>query len=81
VNNVLPGFTDTDRLKDLFTSTAKRNGTSYEDIRQKMIEQVPLKRLGRAAEVASAVAFLASPAAGYISGINMVVDGGRTKSL
>lgn len=81
VNNVLPGTTDTARLKSIIKSTATKTGKSIDTIQQEMINQVPLKRIAQPEEVAYAVAFLASPAASYISGINVPVDGGRTKSL
>lgn len=81
VNNILPGFTDTERLQSLFQNKADQSGVSYEAMRQQMIETVPMKRLADVQETAAAVAFLASPAASYITGINLPVDGGRTASL
>ncbi len=81
VNNILPGFTDTERLQSLFQNKADQSGVSYETIRKQMIETVPMKRLADAQETAAAVAFLASPSAAYITGINLPVDGGRTASL
>ncbi len=81
VNNVLPGFTYTNRLKSLITKKAEIQGKSEEEIASIMKSQVPAARFGKAKEVASAVAFLCTPAASYINGINVPVDGGRTKSL
>ena len=81
VNNVLPGATDTMRLRSIIDTTATKTGKNSEIIQQEMANQVPLKRIAQPEEVAYAVAFLASPAASYISGINLPVDGGRTKSL
>lgn len=81
VNNVLPGFTDTDRLKQLFTARATKEGKSLEEVTKASIATIPAGRLGRAEEVAAAIAFLATPAASYINGINVPVDGGRTQSL
>ncbi len=81
VNNVLPGATDTVRLKSIIENKAAKTGGSIENIQQDMANQVPMKRIAQPEEVANAVAFLASPAAGYINGINVPVDGGRTKSL
>ena len=81
VNNVLPGFTDTNRLKTLITSKAKAQGKTEEEIANAMKSSVPANRFGQAYETANAVAFLCSPAAAYINGINLPVDGGRTASL
>lgn len=81
VNNVLPGFTATDRLEDIISNAAKRFGGSKEEASNFMKSIVPAKRFAQPSEVANAVAFLASEAAGYINGINLPVDGGRTKSL
>ncbi len=81
VNNVLPGFTRTARLFDLIAKRAAAAGVSVDDMEESFRRQVPLGRFAEPAEVAAAVAFLASPAAAYINGINLPVDGGRTKSL
>jgi len=81
VNNVLPGFTDTQRLGQLKEATAKRLNKSVEEVDQLWKSKVPLGRLAAPEEVANAVAFLASPEASYINGINLPVDGGRTPSL
>jgi len=81
VNNVLPGFTMTGRLEFLIDSIAKKEGKSTETIKNEMISTIPAGRIADAHEVAAAVAFLASPAASYINGINVPVDGGKTPSL
>ena len=81
VNNVLPGFTNTNRLKTLIETKSKTLNKSVEEITKKMISSVPANRFGEAAEVADAIAFLCSQSAGYINGINLPVDGGRTTSL
>ena len=81
VNNVLPGFTNTNRLKSLIAKKAEVQGKSEEEIASAMKSSVPAGRFGQANEVANAVAFLCSPAASYINGINLPVDGGRTASL
>lgn len=81
VNNVLPGATDTVRLQSIMETNATKKGQSVGEIKQHMANEVPLKRIAQPEEIANAVAFLVSPAASYISGINLPVDGGRTKSL
>ena len=81
INNILPGFTDTDRLDELSNSLAIKNGVTPEDIRKNWVSQVPAGRLARPEETAAAISFLASPAAGYIRGISLAVDGGRMKSI
>ena len=81
VNNVLPGFTDTNRLKSLITKKAENHGVSEEQIANEMKAQIPAARFAEAEEVANAAAFLCSPAAAYINGINVPVDGGRTGAL
>jgi 3-oxoacyl-[acyl-carrier protein] reductase len=81
VNNVLPGFTMTGRLESLINSRAKNEGKSFDEIKQDMINSIPAARIGEAKEVAAAIAFLTTPAASYISGINVPVDGGKTPCL
>ena len=81
VNNVLPGFTDTNRLKSLIEKKSQIQGKKIDEIKKDMFSQIPAGRFGQASEIANAVAFLCSPAASYINGINLPVDGGRTQSL
>ncbi|MCS7037933.1 MAG: SDR family oxidoreductase [Saprospiraceae bacterium] len=81
VNNVLPGFTRTGRLYDLIEKRAASAGVLVAEMEEQFRRQVPVGRFAEPEEVAAAVAFLASPAAAYINGINLPVDGGRTKSL
>lgn len=81
VNNVLPGATMTGRLESIINTNAQKKGISFEEAKQEMVKEIPLGRISEAHEVAAAVAFLASPAASYINGINIPVDGGRTGSL
>jgi len=81
VNNVLPGYTNTDRLSYLFANQAAELGVSVEDIENNVIKNIPAKRLGEPEELGAVAAFLCTPAAGYVNGINVPVDGGRTSSL
>ncbi|HWR95178.1 MAG TPA: SDR family oxidoreductase [Arenimonas sp.] len=81
VNNVLPGYTMTQRLDQILKERAASSGKSTQDIASGMIASVPAGRFAQPAEVAHAVAFLCQPMSGYINGINLPVDGGRTKSL
>lgn len=81
VNNVLPGYTDTERLAEIFEMRAKKSGQSVDQAKAGVIADIPVGRLGRAEEIAAAVAFLASPAASYVNGINLPVDGGRLGTL
>jgi 3-oxoacyl-[acyl-carrier protein] reductase len=81
VNNVLPGYTNTDRLKYLFGKKANDAGKKEEDILNETVSLIPIKRLGEPNEFGAAVAFLCTPAAAYINGVNLPVDGGRLNSL
>ena len=81
VNNILPGATNTGRLKEIIKSKAQKLNIGEKDVEEQMASQVPLNRIADPDEVANAVLFLASSKASYISGINLPVDGGRTKSL
>ena len=81
INNVLPGFTDTERLSSLADGRAARSGTTADDVRTAWLTQVPEGRLARAEETAAAVAFLCSPAAAYIRGTSLPVDGGRLRGI
>lgn len=81
VNNVLPGFTNTSRLDEIIKIKARNENTTEEMMERIMKNYVPAKRFAKPEETAAAVTFLASKQAGYINGINLPVDGGRTKSL
>ena len=79
INNVLPGYTDTERLQELGTSLADARSVPVADVQEGWIGEVPEGRLGRPEEVAEAVVYLACAA--YVRGINLVVDGGRLRSI
>lgn len=81
VNNVLPGATNTVRLQSIAQVKAEKFNESVEDVFAEMAAESPMKRIAEPQEIAAAIAFLASPSASYINGINVPVDGGRTKSL
>ena len=81
VNNVLPGFTNTQRLSRLIDNIAKKGNVVVDVVAKNMIEEVPMKRFGEASEIAAVAAFLASPAASYVNGVSIPVDGGRTGSI
>ena len=81
VNNVLPGFTSTGRLQEIVSKTAQKRNISEESVVEQMKKSVPARRFASPEEVGSVVAFLATPAAAYVNGVNVPVDGGRTRSL
>jgi len=78
VNNILPGYTKTQRLESLIQSNAQKRGVDNSVIEQEMVKDIPMKRFGEAAELAAVAAFLASPAASYVNGVSIAVDGGKT---
>lgn len=81
VNNLIPGRIDTDRVAQLDQMVAERQGTTPAEVRRKSEASIPLKRLGTADEFGAAAAFLLSPAADYITGISLRVDGGKARAI
>ncbi|MBD8880307.1 SDR family oxidoreductase [Rhodanobacter sp. 7MK24] len=81
VNNVLPGSTRTPRIEQIVAARAQKSGKPLIEVQQAMEAEVPMHRFADASEIAAAVAFLASPAASYITGVSLPVDGGRMRSL
>ncbi|HEX2846040.1 MAG TPA: SDR family oxidoreductase [Chitinophagaceae bacterium] len=78
VNNILPGYTQTQRLDKLISGNAAKQELDKEELAGKMQQQIPAKRFGKPEEIAAVAAFLASPAASYVNGVNLPVDGGST---
>lgn len=81
VNSILPGYTKTGRLDSLLAFTADKRGMHVDDLRREMEADIPAGRFGEASEIAAVAAFLASPAASYVNGISIPVDGGRTGTI
>ena len=80
-NCVAPGYTLTERVKQLFEDTAKTQNASFEEVEKRIAEKTDVKRLAKPEEIANAVAFLASQKASYITGVTLRVDGGYVKSM
>lgn len=81
VNNILPGATNTDRLQEIIEQKASKSGRSKLEVMADMQQSIPLRRFAEPEEVGAAIAFLASPAAAYITGVALAVDGGRLRNL
>ena len=81
VNNVLPGATKTKRLEMIILNNANKKNTEIEKVEAEMQSEIPARRFGEAEEIAAVAAFLASPAAAYVNGVSIPVDGGRTGSI
>lgn len=81
VNNVLPGATNTGRLQEIIEKKAAASGKSQEEVTAAMQSSIPLQRFADPQEIGAAIAFLATPAAAYITGVALAVDGGRLKNM
>ena len=81
VNNILPGATRTDRLAEIIRDRAKASGRAEGEIEAEMIREIPAGRFARPEEIAAVAGFLAGPSAGYVTGVSLPVDGGRTMAL
>jgi 3-oxoacyl-[acyl-carrier protein] reductase len=81
VNNVLPGATLTQRLETIIDNKSQKTGQEKASVEEEMLHEIPMRRFGKAQEIASVIAFLASPAAAYVNGTSIPVDGGRTGSI
>lgn len=81
VNNVLPGFTETGRIEQIVADRAAKTGESPAQVRAAMCASVPAGRFARAEETGGVIAFLCSPAAAYVNGVSLAVDGGRMASI
>jgi 3-oxoacyl-[acyl-carrier protein] reductase len=81
VNCVAPGYTRTDRVVELAAATALRDGITADEAERRIVNQIPLGRMGTPEEFGAVIAFLASPAASFITGVTIPVDGGWTKGL
>jgi 3-oxoacyl-[acyl-carrier protein] reductase len=81
VNAICPGWTHTARVEQLLRDRAERNGTTPNEEAAKIAAAVPLGRMGTPEEFAAAAAFLVSPAASYITGVSLLVDGGMYRGV
>jgi 3-oxoacyl-[acyl-carrier protein] reductase len=81
VNNILPGYTKTQRIESMVAATAEKLKVAKEEVQKEMEKDIPMKRFANPEEIASVAAFVASPAASYINGASIVVDGGKTDAV
>ena len=81
VNNVLPGYTNTQRLRSIIQTSAAKRNVPEDVIEKEMLQEIPMKRFGDATEIAAMAAFLATPSASFVNGVSIQVDGGRVGSI
>jgi len=81
VNNVLPGYTDTARIDQILRDRTAATGKTREEVIAAMLASVPAGRFAQPEEIGGVIAFLCSPAAGYVNGVSLAVDGGRMHSI
>ncbi len=81
VNNVLPGATATVRLSSIIENKSQKTNKEINEVEEEMLHEIPMARFGKPEEIAALAAFLATPAASYITGQSICVDGGRTGSI
>jgi 3-oxoacyl-[acyl-carrier protein] reductase len=81
VNNILPGYIETSRLNALLQQRAEQQQKTVEEVKEELIKEIPAGKIGKPEDIAAAIAFLASPLAGYINGINLPVDGGKLNAM
>jgi len=81
VNNILPGYTKTQRIESMIAGTATKLKIEKEEVQKEMEKDIPMKRFAEPEEIAAVAAFIASPAASYVNGASIVVDGGKTGAI
>src|SRR5207244_13281880 len=81
VNNIMPGYTRTERVEELAVMMGEKQGISSAEFKARWEQEIPMKRLGEPREFAALAAFLVSERASYITGTSLQVDGGWIRSL
>lgn len=81
VNNILPGYIETNRLNALLQQRAEQQQKTVEEVKEELIKEIPAGKIGKPEDIAATIVFLVSPAAGYINGVNLPVDGGKLNTM